>query len=157
MSSDEETCDNVSSLNAFRIESLCDTCKHRPSCSYAYASDLIAERKMPGTNQDHITDECFGYKKVLTLSYRGEEVHPDHPDTGNLQPRLWEAKVKDPCPSCPFEVKNNCDRRQRLDELSDISVKSGTWVKSLVISCNRPERLFQIRVPSQISEPKRSL
>jgi len=82
MSSDEETCDNVSSLNAFRIESLCDTCKKRPSCSYAYASDLIAERKMPGVSQDHITDGCLEYKKVLTLSYRGERGSP-------RPPRYW--------------------------------------------------------------------
>ena len=156
-SSSAETCKNIKALEDLKIESLCLTCSSRDkeNCVESYASDLIAEMETQGV-REHITGVCLQYKKVRTVDRAGEQVNPHHPNEGNLSPRLHEAKVQDRCVTCPPFVKSNCERRQRLDKLTDVSQKAGKWVEFKVICCKR--ELVSIRLPSQdLSAPKRSL
>ena len=154
MYNSEETCGNIKALRAAKIKSLCLTCKNSPACSDAFASDLIGEAETQ-SDKKHITKVCFDYEKVRTFDRAGEETNPEHDEFGNLSPRLHEAKVEDRCVTCPPFTKSNCQRRQRLDKLTDISQKAGRWVEFQVVHCDR--ELVSIRLPNQPSEPERSL
>lgn len=107
--------------------------------------------------REHITGVCFSYKKVRIVDRTGEQTNPYHPDVGNLSPRLHEANVEDRCITCPPFVKSSCERRQRLDALTDISRKAGRWVEFKVICCPQKLDLVSIRLPNQIAEPKGGL
>ncbi len=144
----EETCGNIKSLNAFNIKSLCHTCSNKLMCPYEFASNLIGEMKTPGMRQEHIIIDCHSYKKQKLINTPGgEEIATNFPVIGSLRPRLWEASVEDLCRKCPPEVKNDCVRHQRLDNLTDISVSAGTWIQAQVVCCNQSERLYQISEP----------
>ncbi len=153
MSNSEETCGNIKSLKAFKILSLCLSCKNYSGCGYRLASDLIGKIKLPGVRQEHIITACFSYQKVRTFNHRtGEEVFNKHlPVVGNLQPQLWEASVKNLCSSCPSEVKGGCERHKDIDNLAAASHHANTWVEAQVVCCNQSERLYQISEPTKRS------
>lgn len=147
----EETCENIKALNALKVKSLCLTCSKRSDCSYRKTSDMIGESERPGVRMEHIIGVCFLHEEEVpkvsyrTVSHRGEDAPIFHPNHGNLEPRLREAKVEECCVGCKPEVKSNCDRRIKLDNLAESSMQAGTWVKALVIGCsetNGPHRLI---------------
>ena len=152
MSDSEETCTNIKLISRLEIKSPCEQCPKKEGCNHNTMSGLAGEFKDPGVRQEHIISVCSLVRKFRPVSYN---TVSHHGEDYNIEQRLSEeANIKDPCPTCPSEFKDKCERRRHLDNLAETAQKQGDIVKTLVIVCSQTKREHRLL---QISEPKRSV
>ena len=129
------------------ILSRCVECSAQDGCHDAIALQIIQLRKKPEDGKVQLMRSCNRFQPFSGAFSRGER---------SLAAPLTEAGVTDLCETCPFEEKNGCDHRKRLDTQIHSARRDGRQIDLIVIACTtlqRTESGAECKKLWQIAEP----